>query len=174
MVGDGPLRGKMESILFADPCRPFVTFTGLVPQAQAALYIAASDVLLSPHIGNPDGTRFFGSPTKLFEYMAMSKAVVASDLEQIATVMVGALRVRSQSCIQSSAGAKPSGILCEAGNADELAVAVRVAVEQPELRRELGRNARLLALRHYTWDRHVTEILNALRHVDGQGAACSQ
>ena len=49
--------------------------------------LAACDVLASPHMGNPDGTRFFGSPTKLFEYMAMGRAIVASDLEQIGEVL---------------------------------------------------------------------------------------
>ncbi len=35
----------------------------------------------------PDGSRFFGSPTKLFEYMAMGKGIVASRLDQLAEVL---------------------------------------------------------------------------------------
>jgi len=42
------------------------------------------DILLSPHVPLEDGKRpFFGSPTKLFEYMAMGNGIVASRLGQI-------------------------------------------------------------------------------------------
>ena len=60
---------------------------GLVPQEEGPAYLAACDILASPHVPNPDGTPFFGSPTKLFEYMAMGRAIVASDLEQIGEVL---------------------------------------------------------------------------------------
>ena len=50
-------------------------------------YLAACDILASPHVPNADGSPFFGSPTKLFEYMAMGKAIVASDLDQIGEVL---------------------------------------------------------------------------------------
>ena len=62
-------------------------FTGSLPSDKVAEYLDASDILVSPHIPMPDGSRFFGSPTKLFEYMAMGKAIVASRLEQLAEVL---------------------------------------------------------------------------------------
>ena len=49
--------------------------------------MAACDLLASPHVPNSDGTPFFGSPTKLFEYMAMGKGIIASDLDQIGEVL---------------------------------------------------------------------------------------
>src|SRR5207342_2849964 len=86
LVGDG-LKMPLVREILGDVCDPFVTLTGLVPQADAPAYLAASDLLLSPHVANADGSRFFGSPTKLFEYMAMGKAIVASDLDQIGDVL---------------------------------------------------------------------------------------
>ena len=55
-----------------------VTLTGVVERERALEVLACSDVCVSPHIPNPDGTPFFGSPTKLFEYMGLGKAIVAS------------------------------------------------------------------------------------------------
>jgi glycosyltransferase involved in cell wall biosynthesis len=46
----------------------------------------ACDILVSPHIPLADGSDFFGSPTKIFEYMAMGKGIVASRLGQIGEV----------------------------------------------------------------------------------------
>ena len=88
-VGDGPLAPRVRSILGEGLGRPFVTLAGIRPQAETPRTLAASDILLSPHVPNPDGTPFFGSPTKLFEYMAMGKPIVASDLDQIGWVLKG-------------------------------------------------------------------------------------
>ena len=61
IVGDGQLMSRVREIL-ADPgVARFVTLTGLVEQRDAAGYLAASDVLLSPHVPNADGSPFFGS-----------------------------------------------------------------------------------------------------------------
>src|SRR5262249_1478104 len=88
-VGDGALGPAVRSTLGPDLGAPFAPLAGLRPQGETPAILAASDILLSPHVPNPDGTPFFGSPTKLFEYMAMAKLIVASDLDQIGWVLKG-------------------------------------------------------------------------------------
>ena len=73
-MGDGLLHGEMRAALAAYEKTGEVIFTGSLPRDKVAEYLDASDILVSPHIPMPDGSRFFGSPTKLFEYMAMGKA----------------------------------------------------------------------------------------------------
>ena len=87
MIGSGPGLAATRRIVSAAGLDANVHFTGLVAQEDGAQYLAASDILASPHVPNPDGTPFFGSPTKLFEYMAMGKAIAASNLDQIGEVL---------------------------------------------------------------------------------------
>lgn len=163
LVGDGLKMPIVRDILSGADCAPFVTLTGLIPQREAAAYLAASDVLLSPHVANADGTRFFGSPTKLFEYMAMQKAIVASDLDQIGDVL------RDSVHVEALPGGEPQGdetslaVLFQPGDVPSLVDAIRFAVDRPRWRELLGRNARNEALAKYTWAHHVSAILSALR-----------
>ena len=46
---------------------------------------------LSPTQPNADGTAFFGSPTKIFEYLSMGRPILASDLEQLTEIIKPAL-----------------------------------------------------------------------------------
>jgi glycosyltransferase involved in cell wall biosynthesis len=167
IVGDGMLMPKVRETLSAEAVAPLVTLTGLVPQDRAARYLAASDVLLSPHVRNPDGTPFFGSPTKLFEYMAMAKGIVASDLEQIGDVLRRSYRATALPAGPCDDGDRNLAVLTEPGSSDELMRGIKFLVERSDYRSILGRNARAEVLRHYTWDRNVDELLARLAAVSG-------
>jgi glycosyltransferase involved in cell wall biosynthesis len=143
-VGDGKERGEAEAIL-ADE-RPRVRFTGLVPQEEGPEHLAAMDVLAAPHVGNPDGTRFFGSPTKLFEYMAMGRGIVASRLEQIEQVLEDGR----------------SALLVPPGDEAALSRALLKLVDDAALRARLGAAARARACERHTWEVHVRGIVSAL------------
>jgi len=71
LIGDGQKMALVRGRARDTDADRYVHLAGLVPQRAAPRFLAASDLLLSPHVGNADGSRFFGSPTKLFEYMAM-------------------------------------------------------------------------------------------------------
>jgi glycosyltransferase involved in cell wall biosynthesis len=162
LVGDGVRMAEVRSALQGHAMGPHVTLAGLVPQHEAPLYLAATDILVSPHVQNSDGSRFFGSPTKLFEYMAMGKAIIASDLDQIGEVLAGSLRA---DCLPYGAvepnGSSPA-VLCRPGDPKEILLALQFLIDRPGWRQLLGSNARQLALRKYTWKHHVSAILNGL------------
>lgn len=161
-VGDGPGRPTVERIVKDAGAASAVVMTGLVPQASAPAYLAASDILVAPHVPNADGSRFFGSPTKLFEYMAMGKAIVASDLEQIGTVLANSLRVGALPDRDPVAGEGRVGLLCRPGDAEELAIGISFLIERPAWRTSLGDNARREVLARFTWGHHVRALLAAL------------
>lgn len=165
LVGDGVKMPVVRRLLEDVGDDRFVRLVGLVPQAQAPGYLAASDVLLSPHVANADGSSFFGSPTKLFEYMAMGKAIVASRLDQIGEVLEGGVDAAQLPDGPPPPGTETVAVLCKPGDVEELARAIRFCVESPEWRGVLGANARRRALLRYTWSHHVDAILQGLQRL---------
>lgn len=156
MIGDGGTMPAVKELIGSREYSEWVIFTGLVQQSETVKYLAACDVLVSPHIANADGSRFFGSPTKLFEYMAMGKGIVASDLDQIGEVLADGIRIWSD---ERGNSPRPTAILVRPGHIDDLVKGVVTLIENADLRKELGRNARELLLRRFTWRHHVVEIL---------------
>lgn len=163
-VGDGLEMPRVREILASARTGEFIRFVGLVPQAHTPQYLAASDILVSPHVPNLDGSRFFGSPTKLFEYMAMAKGIVASDLEQIGQVLKESLRIPDLALVGDPTD-REMAVLVRPDDEKELIEGIRFLVERPDWRLHLGANARREVLARYTWDRHVSAILDGLHTV---------
>lgn len=147
LIGEGKLRSAMEQILEQTKVTDYAIFAGLVPHTEMKHYLAACTVLVSPHIPNHDGSRFFGSPTKLFEYMISGKGIVASRLDQIAEVLEH----------------NKTAYLVEPGNADELSRGIIHLLDNPQLCDALGQSARNVALEHYTWSHNAHRVIEAYR-----------
>jgi glycosyltransferase involved in cell wall biosynthesis len=147
LIGDGELRQKLESQLTEYTKDKSVIFTGRIPHAKAPLYLAACDIFASPHIQNEDGSRFFGSPTKLFEYMAAGRAIVASNLEQIGEILTH----------------KKNALLTKPGDAPALAEAILLLSKDSDLRNTLGKAAHNHALTTYTWKANAQAVFKTLQ-----------
>ncbi len=147
MIGDGITMPQVKANLEKYQIQDYCILTGTVPQAEGPTYLAACDILASPHVPNPDGTPFFGSPTKLFEYMAMGKGIVASDLDQIGQIL----------------DHDHTAWLVEPGNATALAHGIKALIDDPERRQRLGQAARATVVEHYTWEEHTRKIITKLQ-----------
>jgi glycosyltransferase involved in cell wall biosynthesis len=158
-IGDQGLVDLVTPIIEAEGGRSFVTFATHVPHAEMPSYYAACDILVSPHVHMADGSTFFGSPVKIFEYMAMGKPIVASGIGQLAELL-------DQQAILTQPGdveAIASGILALAGNL--------------ELRRRLGATVRKTCLSHLTWKHNAERVVKAYSEVlqeEKQGPLISQ
>lgn len=162
-VGDGALMAEVQVYLKHKRFHNYVSFAGLIPQAQAPLYLAASDVFLSPHVANRDGTKFFGSPTKLFEYMSMGKLIIASKLEQLAEVLQPSIDLTTNQQQQLDSAV---AILTKPGSAHELAEAIRYSATNYKNLVNLGSNARAKVLKEYGWQQHVETIISHCKQMD--------
>lgn len=147
MIGDGEtmpqVRKNLQKYNITDAC----VFTGLVPQEEGPSYLAACDILVSPHVPNPDGTPFFGSPTKLFEYMAMGKGIVASDLDQIGEVLKHG----------------KTAWMVKPGDTVSLSCGLKSMIDDIELRQRVGNAARQEVIAKYTWKEHTRKIIEKLK-----------
>jgi len=158
-IGDGIKMPDVVRALGPHANEPHVSLVGLVPR-----HLAASDILVSPHVANADGSRFFGSPTKLFEYLASEKAILASDLDQIGDVLKGSARVSELADDGPERLRESVGLLATPGDPAELAKGIRFLVDHPDCRRGLGKRARALALSKFTWQHHVRAIIDQARN----------
>ncbi|HXG64693.1 MAG TPA: glycosyltransferase family 4 protein [Blastocatellia bacterium] len=148
-IGDGDQRPIAEAIIASADRKAAATFTGRVPHHRAPAYLDACDILASPHVPMKDGSEFFGSPTKLFEYLAMARPVVASRLGQIGDVIADG----------------ENGLLIEPGDADALARAIERLADDQELRAKLGNAARQTVIAHYTWRHNAARVFDAMRNL---------
>ena len=70
VVGDGPARADLELLASRLNIADRVRFTGVVPRHEVPALVAAFDVALQPAVVP------YASPLKLFEYLALGKAVI--------------------------------------------------------------------------------------------------
>ena len=143
LVGDGSLRSEVENRLRNSGDLGRVTFTGTVSHERVPVMLDACDILVSPHVPLAEGSDFFGSPTKLFEYMAAGKGIIASHLGQIGDVLAH----------------NETALLVEPGNAGDLSMAIMQLANDAALRIRLGKAARERAISHHTWRSNAARIL---------------
>ncbi len=124
----------------ADPQR--LRFVGHVAPTEVPHYLAAADVLVLPNSGHAEISRNHTSPLKMFEYMAAQRAIVASDLPALRTVLVP----------------EENALLVPPDDAPALAAAIlRLQADAP-LRQRLSAAAAIAVTRH-TWDNRARSIL---------------
>lgn len=118
-----------------------VRFLGRIAPAQRFDLIAVADICLLPLLKTSIGARYT-SPLKLFEYMSMGKAIVASDHPSLREVLVSGR----------------NALLVEAENPLALAEAINTLQAHPELGQALGAQAKQDALQ-YAWENRSRAVL---------------
>ena len=147
LVGAGRLRDEVERMVRSAGKAERVIFAGHVEHERVPALLDACDILLSPHVPLEDGSEFFGSPTKLFEYMSMGKGIIASRLGQIGDVLAN----------------EETALLVEPGEAGQLADAILCLGRSRELRESLGAAARRVAVERHTWKHNAAHVLESYR-----------
>lgn len=159
LIGNGTLKHLVDAQVLNNKLGDRVKLVGNVPQQEGARLLKACDIYVSPHNTHMVDSRFFGSPTKIFEYMAMGGGIVASNLEQIGTALSPALHAENLSGASSSLSNHRS-ILCNPGDLGQFVEAVLFLINNPSACQILGDNARKAAANEFTWEKHVLRTLD--------------
>ena len=137
LVGDGVERPRIEKLLADCGLTDKFWLPGAVKHSLIPSYVLAMDAAVMPH------SNLFGSPMKLFEYMAMGRPVVMPDVPPIAEVVEDGV----------------NGMLFRAEDAAALGGALAKLVEDEAFRRRLGARARQDALERHTWSANARRLL---------------
>jgi glycosyltransferase involved in cell wall biosynthesis len=116
--------------------RRWVVWTGHLPHDAIPQHLAAMDIAVLPH------TQPYCSPLKLFEYMAMGKAVVAPDTAGVREVLT----------------AEREGLLFDPDDDSTFFAALERLVRDAPLRHRLGDAARARVEREFTWQHNAERV----------------
>jgi glycosyltransferase involved in cell wall biosynthesis len=128
-----------------------VIFTGQLPRQEALRYVQDADVCVSPFY--PTAVLNSTSPTKLVEYMAMGKAVVANTHPEQKLLIE-----------QSGCG------YCVPYDEDAFADAIVKLLRAPELARAMGERGRRYVIEHRAYGVIANSVERAMVRVAGKSA----
>lgn len=137
IAGDGPVKDEVISMAENLGISDSVFITGRVPHKKISEYISLFDVAVSPK------TTFYASPMKIPEYMAMKKAVVAPDTENIRDILDN----------------NKTGVCFKNGSSDSMADAIIMLMQNRELKKEIGNNAYQETLSRLNWLNNAEQII---------------
>lgn len=138
VVGDGPARADLEARARRLGVADRVTFMGAVAPEGIAKVIPAFDIALQP------GVVPYASPLKIFEYMALARAIVAPDTPNIREILRDG----------------ESALLFDPASPDGLNQAVSRLCDDPVLRARLAAGARAdLIRRGFTWENNARRVV---------------
>jgi glycosyltransferase involved in cell wall biosynthesis len=122
-----------------------IVFTGPIPYVRMPEFLSACDILVLPQSATFDG-KLHQSPIKLFEYMAVERAVVGSRIGQIKEVIDDGR----------------NGMLFEPDSVEDLQRVLTTLLQSEPLRKQLGQQGRHDVTNLHSWDANVARILEAL------------
>ena len=142
VVGDGPARGDLEAQARRLCVDGRVQVCGVIGRDGLAGYVSTFDIALQPEV------TAYASPLKLFEYMALGRAIIAPDAPNIREILTHEV----------------DALLFEPNNPESLAVAIRRLVGDADLRARLGAAAADKIQREdITWVRNARRVISLVQ-----------
>jgi glycosyltransferase involved in cell wall biosynthesis len=138
----GPYKSFFNQMINKHGIQSKVLITGQIDHADVPEYLAAFDIAVSPI------KDLYPSPIKNYEYMAMGKAIIATDLKSTTSIL------------------KNTGILIKPGSVVEMHNGIVKLAQNENLRNEMGKQARKMVLEKHTWKHNARSVLDLCRQSD--------
>lgn len=150
IIGDGPALSDVKSLAKKlDVCEYF-TFTGFLSGIDFLTTLSEFDIGIIPDPVNPYNDKI--SMNKVFEYSAMGLPIVAFNLSETRRLLGDA------------------AIYATRDDATGLADEVARLINEPKLRNDLGRRAKMLAEGSFNWSNEARKYVSAMTSVSGPDA----
>jgi len=127
IIGDGPIRRKLEKKVKELDIQKYIIFMGFISYDRIKKYYQIADIVVVPSIWNEP----FGRT--LIEAMACRKPLIASRVGGIPEIIKH----------------EETGLLVECGNSSELASAILTLLKDKEMRESMGKQGRMIVEEHY-------------------------
>ena len=152
LVGTGPKKDvrELENVIKNLKIEKYVDMKGFVDHSNIPPLLAEADIAISP-IPNLEAYKV-SSPEKVFEYLGMNKAVIATDI------------IAHRKVIKN----EWNGLLIKPEDPDELARAIERLYKDTYLKRKLESNARK-SVEKYDWGKNVKMIDEKLEMIIANG-----
>lgn len=138
VVGDGPAADRLRGCAKELGVEDRLTITGIVEREEVSSYIAAFDIALQPAVVA------YASPLKLFEYMALGRAILAPASANIQEILTHG----------------HDALLFEPDDHGAFEAALDKLCSDPVLRSELGAHAKQLVQdRKLTWANNARQVV---------------
>jgi len=148
LVGDGEFRDELEQYVSSQGLSAKVVFTGRRAHSEVPSLVRLFDIAVLPDSNS------YGSPMKIFEYMAVGAAIVAPRVGPVEEVVEEG----------------QTGLLIEPGNGTELTDAITRLVEDKALRKHLSEKGRECVMDKHTWAKNAEAIENIYNNLDHQAS----
>lgn len=146
LVGNGAERDRCLRLATELGVVDRIEWTGTLAWKETIRRLNECDLLVIPH-APMKGRPFFGSPTKMFEYMALGRPIVASRLEQIGEILEDGR----------------TAVMVEPGDPVALAAGIRSVLDRPDGGASLGEAALAEARAGHAWEHRAAAIVEHLR-----------
>lgn len=118
-----------------------ILIAGHQPHQEINCWLRAADTLVLPNSGQYKISKYWTSPMKMFEYMAVKRPMVASDLPSIREVLN-----------------KSNAILVEPDKPEILAQEIKRIIDNPDLAKKIAQQA-YSDVGQYSWDKRAQKII---------------
>lgn len=145
LVGGGSSLEKLKKMADTMAISPYLTFTGRAPDPVLFEVLSTADICVNPDRVNEMNDK--STMNKILEYMAFSKPIVQFELAE------------------GRYSAQGASLYAEPNDVVDLAAKIENLLDDPLLRKEMGKIGRERLEQHFTWPRQVPSLIAAYERV---------